>query len=193
MIAINLKNRTFSRNLRKYAAQHKIIVKLIKKTKMKYIFTSFNSFIQKPILLAFTLLAMSSNAWGATLTAKVAVGSGKGSAKVEIIDGYGIKKSETTSTNSTVKTVTFGMSYLNWGKSKFTATAADGYDFSGWYTNSACTSGQVNENPYTTAISKNKARTDQYWAKFTPHTCSTTTAVRVQWQRWTARTMLIKH
>ncbi len=170
MIAIDLKNRTFSRNLRKYAAQHKIIVKLIKKTKMKYIFTSFNSFIHKPLLLAFTLLAMSSNAWGATLTAKVAVGSGKGSAKVEIIDGYGRKKSETTSTNSTVKTITFGMSFVNWGKSKFTATAADGYDFSGWYTNSACTSGQVNENPYTTAISKNKARTDQYWAKFTPHT-----------------------
>lgn len=33
---------------------------------MKYIFTSFNSFIHKPLLLAFTLLAMSSNAWGQT-------------------------------------------------------------------------------------------------------------------------------
>ena len=64
MIAINLKNRTFPRNLRKYAAQHKIIMKLIKKTKMKHIFTTLNSFIHKPLLIAFALLAMSSNAWG---------------------------------------------------------------------------------------------------------------------------------
>ena len=64
MIAINLKNRTFPRNLRKYAAQHKIIVKLIKRTKMKHIFTTFKQFMTKPLLLALTLLAMSSNAWG---------------------------------------------------------------------------------------------------------------------------------
>ena len=66
MIAINLKNRTFPRNLRKYAAQHKIIVKLIKRTKMKHIFTTFKQFMTKPLLLALTLLAMSSNAWGQT-------------------------------------------------------------------------------------------------------------------------------
>jgi len=107
--------------------------------------------------------------WAATLTTKVAVGAGKGSAKAEIIDGYGTTQQTTTATNSTVQTITFGMSIIRWAKSKYTATAATGYTFDAWYTDAACTSGKQTKNPYETSQSQNKARTDQYWAKFTPN------------------------
>jgi Listeria/Bacterioides repeat len=136
---------------------------------MKHIYT-FKQFIQKPLLVALALLAMSSNAWGATLTAKTSVASGKGTAKVEIIDGYGFTQQTGTATSTTVVTKTFSMSAVRWAKSKFTATAATGYTFDAWYTNTACTSGKQTANPYETSQSKNKARTDAYYAKFIPNT-----------------------
>ena len=127
----------------------------------------------KTLLLLLTLLTL--GAWnnsvcGATLTSKVAVGSGKGTATVEIYNGYGQQKGSVSSTNATVRTITFNMSAVVWAKSKYSATASNGYSFEGWYTNSDCTSGKQTDNPYETSTSRNQTRTDQYWAKFIPVT-----------------------
>ena len=133
----------------------------------------------KTILLLLTLLTL--GAWnnsvcGATLTSKVAVGSGKGTATVEIYNGYGQQKGSVSSTNATVRTITFNMSAVVWAKSKYSATASNGYSFEGWYTNSDCTSGKQTDNPYETSTSRNQTRTDQYWAKFIPVTVNSVTA-----------------
>lgn len=129
----------------------------------------------RSIVYFFAVFAMlllggwSNEIFGATLTAKVAVGSGKGTAKVEIYNGYGQQKGSTSSSSSEVKTISFGMSYVNWAYSKYSASASTGYTFEAWYTNQACTNGKQTANPYETSTSRNSARTDQYWAKFTPN------------------------
>ena len=129
------------------------------------------------ILLSFlTLGAWTTSAWGATLNAQVGVGDGKGTATVEIYNGYGIKSagpsSSTTSTLS--KNISYSMSLVSWGYSVFTASPDNGYAFDAWYTNAACTTGKQegsgSSHSYTTSTSKNKARTDIYYAKFIPVT-----------------------
>jgi uncharacterized repeat protein (TIGR02543 family) len=121
------------------------------------------------LFVAFGLFGVNEAAWGATLTAKVAVGSGKGTATVDIYNGYGQKKKTASSSSSTIATTSFGMSLVVWAHSEFSASASSGYTFKGWYTNSACTSGEQTANPYQTSTSQNQTRTDQYWAKFTPN------------------------
>lgn len=140
---------------------------------MKHIFTTLNSFIHKPLLLAFTLLAMSSNAWGATLTAKTAVIGGKGGkAKVEVFSKWSpliaVKTLETE--GSTVVSYNYTkVGIANWGYCTFTATEKTGYSFDGWYTNTSGTGTKKTDSSFSTG-STTKNRTDQYYAKFTPNT-----------------------
>ena len=129
---------------------------------MKKLFTSF----------VIALLGLS-QVYGATLYGKVAVGSGKGTATVEIYNGYTIKQDSKSTTGAQV-TVSYGMSIVSWGYTKFIAEAETGYTFEAWYTNSACTEGQQTDNPYQTSWTKNEERTDEYWAKFTPNTYKVT-------------------
>ena len=143
-----------------------------KNRKIRYRNMKITTFFNKFLFTLLTLLSFGVvNAWGATLTSKVAVGSGKGTAVVEIWNGYGSKQGTATATDATGQQTTSynKVSGLNWGYSKYTATAADGYSFGAWYTNSGCTSGEQTANPYSTGTTS-KSRTDQYWAKFIPVT-----------------------
>lgn len=123
------------------------------------------------ILIFISALTFSSHVWAATLTAKVGVGSGKGTATVEIYSkwysGSPVKSIFSTGTQSSVSYS--DVSIVNWAYSKYTATADDGYKFDAWYTNSGCTSGKQSANPYTTGTTSG-SRTDEYWAKFIPVT-----------------------
>lgn len=139
------------------------------KSRITSIMPALYQVITPMLFVAFGLFGVNESAWGATLTAKVAVGSGKGTATVDIYNGYGQKKKTASSSSSTVATTSFGMNLVVWAHSEFSASASSGYTFKGWYTNSACTSGEQTANPYETSTSKNEARTDQYWAKFTPN------------------------
>lgn len=134
---------------------------------MKIFTTRFNK-------LCFTLLALLigvSSAWGKTLTAKVGVGSGKGTAQVEIYSKwFPVSPVKSTSSTGAQASVSYNdVSIVNWGYSKYIATPNDGYIFEAWYTNSGCTSGKKSDNPYTTGNTTGN-RTDEYWAKFIPVT-----------------------
>lgn len=129
------------------------------------------TFILKSIVL-LCVLTFSTNAWGATLTGKVGIGSGKGSVYVEIYSKWWgaspVKTSETITSGST--SVDYrDVSIVNWAYCKFYATAANGYTFEAWYTNDACTSGKTTDNPKKTGDATGN-RTDKYWAKFVPVT-----------------------
>lgn len=132
--------------------------------------------IVKVCILIFSMLSINLPAWGATLYGKVAVAEGKGTATVEIINGYGVSCGSVSSTTATVETISHGMSIVEWAKCKFSASAANGYKFDAWYTNSACTTGENKNSTFETSLSKNKGRTDQYWAKFIPVTVNSVTA-----------------
>ncbi len=124
----------------------------------------------KALFSLIVLLFVSSNAWGATLYGKTAVGAGKGTATVEIYNGYNIRQDAISTSNSNLVEVSYKMNLVSWGYCKFIASAANGYSFEAWYTNSECTNGRVAESPYKTETSKNKERTDIYYAKFIPVT-----------------------
>ena len=148
---------------------------------MKHIYT-FKQFIQKPLLVALALLAMSSNAWGKysfSWQASTAVGEGKGQAEVKLCYDVVItytddKKSTTGSSLVTVKTTKSGNigsgATVSERYAVFTATPNDGYSFDAWYTNSGCTDGKTPGNPYKTSKTKTSSTTYTYYAKFTPHT-----------------------
>ena len=136
------------------------------------------------ILTLIAILMVTTNAWAATETwnGGVAVGAGKGSATVELYnDGLlsDTREETKTSTNSTVasfsKTEKTGLS--NWSIDnrymKFTATKADGYEFAGWFSNSACTQLYSTTNPLQTE-SNDEGLTLTLYAKFTPHTYNVT-------------------
>ena len=127
----------------------------------------------KALFTLIVLLFVSSNAWGATLYGKTAVGAGKGKATVEIYYGLsdsGIKQSSESTSDGSLVEVSYKMSIVTWGYCKFIAEPASGYSFEAWYTNSGCTTGKVTTNPYPTPTSKNDGRTDLYYAKFIPVT-----------------------
>lgn len=131
----------------------------------------FTRLYVKFLTILALLVAGVNSVWGATLTAKVHVGEGRGSATVDIYNGYNSKKKTATATeSSTPDPISYGMSIVEWAYSKYTASPADGYKFDAWYTNSACNAGRETDNPFTTSTSKNKTRTDEYWAKFVPVT-----------------------
>ena len=136
--------------------------------------THFHIFSNKHILRTLFLLlafcSLSNQAFGKTLTAKGAVGSGKGTVTVEIYSKWwGFSPVTQTSTNGAQVSISYGdVSIANWGYSKYTATAATGYTFSAWYTNSSCSSGEQKSNPYSTGSTTGN-REDKYWAKFTPN------------------------
>ena len=140
-------------------------------------------FLRYTLTLVAILIA-TSNAWAAkeTWNGGVAVGAGKGSATVELYnDGtFSDTKEETAeSTDSTVasfsKTEKTGIG--NWTIDnrymKFSATKAGGYEFAGWFSNSACTQSYSTDNPYQTS-SNNKSLDLTLYAKFTPHTYTVT-------------------
>lgn len=135
--------------------------------------THFHIFSNKHILRTLFLLlafcSLSNQAFGKTLTAKGAVGSGKGTVTVEIYSKWwGFSPVTQTSTNGAQVSISYGdVSIVNWGYSKYTATAATGYTFFAWYTNSSCSSGEQKSNPYSTGSTTGN-REDKYWAKFTP-------------------------
>lgn len=127
----------------------------------------------KALFSLIALLFVSSNAWGATLYGKTAVGAGEGTATVEIYYGLsdsGIKQSSKSTSDGSLVEVSYKMGALKWGYCKFIAEPASGYSFEAWYTNSGCTTGKVTKNPYPTPTSKNEGRTDLYYAKFIPVT-----------------------
>lgn len=140
-------------------------------------------FLRYTLTLVAILIA-TTNAWAATETwnGGVAVGAGKGSATVELYnDGLlsDTREETKTSTNSTVasfsKTEKTGLG--NWSIDnrymKFTATKADGYEFAGWFSNSACTQLYSTTNPLQTE-SNDEGLTLTLYAKFTPHTYNVT-------------------
>jgi len=113
---------------------------------------------------------------GEILYGKVAVGSGKGEASVEIHSNYFDALADgpySTTTSTQVQAQATNVA-LAWAYCKFSATAATGYTFDGWYTNSACSQGKQTSNPYSTSSAKGVDRTDEYWAKFTPNTYKVT-------------------
>lgn len=133
--------------------------------------------VNKFLFLLCTLLIFGvGSAWGKTLTAKVAVGSGEGNAVVEVYSKWwGISPVKSTSTTGSQKSVSYDeVSIVNWAYSKYTATANDGYKFDAWYTNSSCSSGKKTSNPYTTGNATGN-RTDEFWAKFIPVTVNSVT------------------
>lgn len=136
-------------------------------------------FLRYTLTLVAILIA-TSNAWAAkeTWNGGVAVGAGKGSATVELYnDGLlsDTREETKTSTNSTVASFSKSesTSISNWTIDnrymKFTATKAEGYEFAGWFSNSACTQLYSTTNPLQTE-SNNKSLTLTLYAKFTPHT-----------------------
>lgn len=130
------------------------------------------SVIAPMLFIAFGLFGVNENAWGAgTLTAKVAVGSGKGTAKVELYSrwGGGAKSSATANESNGVQTATYGVSGVNWGYGKYSATATTGYTFSAWYTNPACTEGKKTKKDFSTG-NEFEDKTYKYYAEFTPNT-----------------------
>lgn len=124
------------------------------------------------LLVVFGLFGVNENAWGATLTGKVGISSGKGSVYVEIYSKWWgaspVETSGTITSGSTTKSYN-KVGSLNWAYCKFYATASSGYTFDAWYTNSAGTSGKTTDNPKETGTTSGN-RTDEYWAVFTPHT-----------------------
>lgn len=115
---------------------------------MKHIFTTFKQFIQKPLLVALALLAMSSNAWGWNGTYKVTMKSEPSDGGyVSASNDFSGKKTETTSTGRTGET--------KWTKSAkataylyASALTANGYVFKGWATSKNTNSVESTNNPY---------------------------------------------
>ncbi len=144
--------------------------------------TKFLSNTIKTLLILFSLLAFTGNAWGAysfKWTASTAVGSGKGTAEVKLCYDFGITYTDDTKSTSGSSLVTVSTTKSgSWGSGStvskryavYTATASTGYTFDAWYTNSACTSGKQTSNPYKTSSTKTSSTTYTYYAKFTPHT-----------------------
>ena len=134
------------------------------------------SYVSRTMLVSLFLLVLggwNTQAWGATLTGKTAVGSGKGTAKVEVMNGN-TSKGDNSTTGSTLVSAQMNVSggFFGIGKTegycKFTAKANPGYKFDAWYTNEACTQGKQTGSPYTTGRTTSE-RTDTYYAKFTPN------------------------
>lgn len=128
----------------------------------------------KTTLLLLTLLVFGvSNMWGGTLKGKTAVGSGKGTAKVEVCYYSGAVVDDNSTTGSSlVEAKTTAVSGVSWFYCTFTATPNDGYYFDAWYTNSACNQGKQTANSYSTGYYKKAigTREDIYYAKFLPIT-----------------------
>ena len=146
--------------------------------------TKFLSNTIKTLLILFSLLTFTGNAWGKVnrtwkASVGVGVGSGKGTAKVEIYTKIlGIESSEkNTTTTGSLKSISSSQSvYLSSSLinrcAKYSVSGiATGYHFDGWYSSSACsgsaasTSNSWQANSYTT---NNWDVT--YYAKFIPNT-----------------------
>lgn len=126
-------------------------------------------------LILIVLGGFTMNAWGSTLKGKTAVGSGKGTAKVEVCYYSGAVVDDNSTTGSSlVEAKTSAVTRVSWFYCTFTATPADGYYFDAWYTNSACSQGKQTANSYSTGYYKNTlgTREDIYYAKFLPITVS---------------------
>lgn len=132
--------------------------------------------IVKVCILIFSMLSINLPAWGKTLTSKVGIGSGEGTAQVEIFSRWlGLTPVKSISSTGSQQSVSYkDVGALNWAYSKFTATANDGYKFEAWYTNSGCTLNKQSDNPYQTGNTSGD-RTDEYWAKFVPVTVNSVT------------------
>lgn len=142
--------------------------------------TKFLSNTIKTLLILFSLLAFTGNAWGKysfTWTAKTAVGKGTGTAEVTIrTSSIASDKSESTSGSTLVEVKHTESSKIGSGVlvlkryAEFTATPSTGYHFVGWYTNAACTQGEKTANSYSTSSQKpsnnGTSNLGTYYAKF---------------------------
>ncbi|MBQ6777766.1 MAG: hypothetical protein IJP52_05585 [Paludibacteraceae bacterium] len=137
-----------------------------------------DSILSRFCLVSLILLVMGGftmNAWGSTLKGKTAVGSGKGTAKVEVCYYSGAVVDDNSTTGSSlVEAKTSAVTGVSWFYCTFTATPADGYYFDAWYTNSACSQGKQTANSYSTGYYKSTfgTREDIYYARFLPVTVS---------------------
>lgn len=103
---------------------------------MKHIYT-FKQFIQKPLLVAFALLAMSSNAWGKA-------GDITFYASVEASPASGGTVSLSPGTSQTKNSPYKSWKYQETSATfTYSATANVGYTFKGWSTNSSANSGNT--------------------------------------------------
>ena len=129
----------------------------------------------KTLLLLLTLLtlgAWNTATWGGnTWIGNVAVGSGKGSATVTVYTyplGVKSKQDDATSTNSTLQSATYTSRFSSTdGIIEFTSSAAKGYTFYAWYSNSACTKDESKSTTFTKG--KNRGENTTRYAKFTPN------------------------
>lgn len=147
---------------------------------MKHNYTLFKQ-IKTPLLLALFLLGMNGNAWGRYSfywAASTAVAEGKGKAEVKLC--YDVLITYTDDTQSTseaslVKVETTKSGSIGSGSTVssryavYTATPNAGYSFVAWYTNSGCTTGKQEANPYKTGSTKQSSTTYTYYAKFSPN------------------------
>ena len=135
-----------------------------------------DSMLSRFCLVSLILMTVGvGQAWGATLKGKTAVGSGKGTAKVEVCYYSGAVVDDNSTTGSSlVEAKTSAVTGVSWFYCTFTATPADGYYFDAWYTNSACSAGKQTANSYSTGYYKSTlgTREDIYYAKFLPITVS---------------------
>lgn len=127
----------------------------------------------KPVLTLMLMLMVGvGNAW-ATLTGITAVPKGKGTATVELytykLIGSDTKDDAKSSTSSYEATVSGSTSRTYYRYCKFSASAATGYTFDAWYTNTACDSGEKTGSSFETSNQGKGDRTDRYYAKFTPN------------------------
>ena len=145
------------------------------KNESNRILESIKTLFNKGVVVLSAVL-FSVNTFAGTLRGETAVGSGKGTVKVEIYSRYAplivVDKKETS--GSSPVSVSMGVNIASWGFCKFHATPDDGYSFEAWYTNSACTTGRQTGNPYQTSDDKGGDRTDSYYAKFIPNTYTVT-------------------
>ena len=123
-------------------------------------------------LLMVCLFGVNEKAW-ATLTGITAVPGGGGTATVELYtyklvgsDEWNDGKSSSSSFEATVSGDT---SWKLYRYCKFSASAATGYTFDAWYTNTACTEGKKTDSSFETGKQGSGNRTDKFYAKFTPN------------------------
>lgn len=137
-------------------------------------------FLHKTTLLLLATLFISVNAWGAynrSYYAGVGVGSGKGTAYVEVrwkyaLEGQTDKKSTTGSlvSISTSQSKRLKSSLISY-KCIYTESPSTGYSFGGWYTTSDCSGSAASTSAEWTAKGwTTDSWSVTYYARFTPNT-----------------------
>ncbi len=137
--------------------------------------------ILKVCILIFSMLSINLPAWGAydrSYRAGVGVGSGKGTAKVEMKWQYVVEGTVGDATSSgaveyvsTSQSKAFKTSLVSYKCIYSVVSAGTGYSFAGWYSNSSCSGKAASTSSTWTAKNYTTDSWDvTYYAKFTPNT-----------------------